>query len=150
MLNGSTVNYVMLSVGGLNAVPSFNSGCPGGAAALDLSTPLAAAAINVTAFYNISSDLLVPYGPDGTYVNVSAGSVKFNIDAAGWPFCSAANQLMVELSIFTSSSAADSDEPVLFDDAESSDGGHAWAACVGCMRAWAVWVGFCGGRKFYL
>jgi hypothetical protein len=69
----------------------------------------------VTVFYGFAADVAFPYGPDGGYVNATAHSVKFNIDAAGWPFCSAAGQLMVDLTMHTS--AGEQDEALLFDDA---------------------------------
>jgi hypothetical protein len=96
------VRAVTLSVGGLEALPGFNgAACPGGGAPIAVVPPLAAATINLTVLYDVPADLLVPYGPGGGLVGVPAGAVKFNIDAAGWPFCAATNQLMVELSILT-------------------------------------------------
>ncbi|KAI8476902.1 MAG: hypothetical protein J3K34DRAFT_502663 [Monoraphidium minutum] len=110
-LGGETVSFVTLQVSGLASVPGFSAACPGGAAPV-AALPLDQASINVTVFYNIAADLSLPYG-NGT-TNVTAGGIKWNIDAQGWPFCSASNQLMVELAVFTS--AEEEDEPVLFDD----------------------------------
>ncbi|GBF91264.1 hypothetical protein Rsub_03584 [Raphidocelis subcapitata] len=120
-VNGTTVNYATLTVGNLTSLPNFaGTTCPGGGAPISTATALAQATVNVTVFWGFAADVAFPYGPDGGYVNATANSMKFSIDVAGWPFCSAtAGQLMVELTMHTS--AGDDDGALLFDDAEPED-----------------------------
>jgi len=127
LVNGSDVPYVQLSIGNLASIPNFSPTCAAGAAPLASAVHLADATINATIFYNLTAPVAFPYG-DGV-VNVSAGAIKWNIDAAGWPFCGSTHQLMLELSIFTSQTSTEDDEPVLFDDA----GEHA-ALLTACME----------------
>lgn len=82
-MNGTTLSYATLRVGDLPSIPNFDgTTCPGGAAPLATSVPLADAMINLTVFWDVPNDIQVPYG--NSSLNVSAGAVKWNIDAAGW------------------------------------------------------------------
>ncbi len=82
-VNGSTVDFITLSIKGLDTVPNFAANCgAGGVAPLPVAVPLADATVNVTVFYNLNESVAFPYGD--SFVNASAGSVKFNIDAEGW------------------------------------------------------------------
>ena len=56
-INGSSVSYVVVSIGNLSSIPSLAPDCPQGAPALASTVALTAAAINLTVYYNASSNV---------------------------------------------------------------------------------------------
>lgn len=97
-VGASLASYIKLSLP-LSAV-SF-SACPGAAASRKMLTSSGVDGfVNMTVFYNITSDTTVQYG--GNSVPVAANATKINIEANGWPFCSPSNKLRVRMVLSSS------------------------------------------------
>ncbi|KAK9829319.1 hypothetical protein WJX72_005184 [[Myrmecia] bisecta] len=109
--------------------PTFPA-CPGAASQTPLTNPNPNAKFTLTV-HLLQADTNITL--NGVTTEVLKGNLKFNLDADHWPFCSAANQLVVDFATYTSEfipahNAVESAEDkaaqalALFDEAEAKLG----------------------------